>query len=97
LEKSKTRKTKATIIPEFNTRAEGWAPERLIFLIITKIITADKGITIRSFMIKKSCDSLEKNKTLNRIIEKANNPIIHQLKFAFILYLFTSKTKQPSC
>jgi len=42
-------------------------------------------------MVKNKYDSLEKNKILKRIIEKDKIPIIHQLKFEFILYPFTIK------
>jgi hypothetical protein len=90
-EKSKTRKIKATIIPEFKTSAEGCAPECLIFRIITNIVITVKGITSKSFIIKKRFNSLEKNKSLSRIIESDNTPIIHQLKFEFILYPCTIK------
>lgn len=59
-----TRKINATIIPEFNTKAEGCAFDCLIFLIITRTVIKVKGIMIRSFSIKKKWESPEKNKSL---------------------------------
>lgn len=55
---------KATIIPEFNTNADGCGFVCLIFFIITKIVIAISGITIKSLIIKKKCESFEKNKIL---------------------------------
>jgi hypothetical protein len=46
-----TRKINETIIPEFNTNAEGCAFDCLNFLMITRIVIAVRGRTIKSFMI----------------------------------------------
>ena len=47
------RKIKATIIPEFNTKAEGSGLVSLIFFIITKTVITTKNKTIRSLIMKK--------------------------------------------